>query len=479
MRRSAPGTLSKPRRLGALGTRESRRRLSRTAFAVAVLLLGAACGGGGGNEQTSGSSIDWNQKPPSRPVEVTFWHGFSAGANQDALNHLVAAFNQQHQGQIHVTPTYTGQYDDTFAKLKTGLQSNQPNQLPSVVQIYDIGTRFMIDSKAITPMQTFIDHDKYNVSDLWANIRGYYQVQGKLYSMPWNTSMPLLYYNKDAFKAAGLDPNKPPQTLDEIRSDAVQLKAHGQPGFGAAIYGWFLEQWTARANQLYCNNGNGRDGLATRTLIDQPVDVNVMQWWTQMVKDGLALQLGRQTTDAQKAFEAGRVSMTVESTGVLRQFQQAASFQVGAGPYPRSESSTAGGPIIGGASLWIMGKKPSYEQVAAWQFVKFLMEPENQAYFHTHTGYFPPNKKALDEPDDRRWVAQYPQFETAVAQLQQTPVDTATQGCALGVMPQARQAAEDAMEKALTGRESPKDALADGVKAIQPAIDSYNQSVSG
>jgi sn-glycerol 3-phosphate transport system substrate-binding protein len=444
-------------------------------------MLVAACGGSGSagpSPSAGGSSIDWNQKAPSSPVEVSFWHGFSAGANQDALNALVAQFNQQNQGKIHVTPTYTGNYDDTFAKVKTGLQSNQANQLPSLVQIYDIGTRFMIDSKVATPMQTFIDHDKYDVSDLWPNIRGYYQIQNQLYSMPWNTSMPLLYFNKDAFKAAGLDPNKPPQTLDEIRTDAIQLKAHGQPGFGAAIYGWFLEQWTARADAQYCNNGNGRDKLATKTLIDQPADVKVLQWWTQMVKDGLAVQLGRNTTDTQKAFQAGQISMTLESTGSLRSFQNSVGFQLGAGFYPRSESSTAGGPIIGGASLWVVGKKPSYEQIASWEFVKFLMQPQNQAYFHTHTGYFPPNKKALDQPDDKQWVAQYPLFETAVKQLQQTQVDKPTQGCALGVMPQARQTAEDAMEKALTGKATPKDALSEGVKSIQPAIDSYNQSVS-
>ena len=457
--------------------------IRRFAVALAAAVLVAACGGGGGGNGQgstggSGGSIDWNQKAPGKPIEVSFWHGFSAGANQDALNYLVNAFNQQHEGQIHVTPTYTGNYDDTFSKVKTGLQSNQPSQLPDLVQIYDIGTRFMVDSKVSTPMQTFIDHDKYDVGDLWPNIASYYQVQGKLYSMPWNTSMPLLYYNKDNFKAAGLDPDKAPQTLDEIRTDAEALKAHGKPGFGAAIYGWYLEQWTARANQQYCDNGNGRSKLATKTLIDQPTDVKIMQWWTQMVKDGLAVQLGRNTTDAQKAFEAGQTSITLESTGSLRAFQQAVSFQLGAGPYPRSQSSTAGGPIIGGASLWIVGKKPSYEQVAAWQFVKFLMQPKNQAYFHTHTGYFPPNKKALDQPDDKQWIAQYPLFETAVKQLQATSVDKATQGCALGVMPQARQAAENAMENALTGKETPQQALSDGVKNIQPAIDSYNQSLS-
>lgn len=372
------------------------------ALALTGALLLAACGGGTGSpggSETAG--IDFNAKAPAQPVEVTFWHGFAAGANQDATNYLVQKFNDAHQGKIHVTATYTGNYDDTYSKLKIAIQSGKADQVPSIAQIYDIGTRFMIDSKATTQMQTFIDHDRFSTADLEPNVLGYYQVGGKLYSMPWNTSQPLLYYNQDAFQAAGLDPAKAPKTLDEIRAMAEKLTrkdAAGQTvqyGFGAAIYGWFLEQFTARADALYCDNGNGRDKNATKVLFNQPQDVKVVDWWTKMVKDGLALNTGRNTTDAQNAFKAGRVAINLESTGSLRGYQAGIKFKLGAAAWPRSEDSSAGGPIIGGASLWIMNKRPSYEQVAAWEFVKFLEQPDSMAYFHTHTGYFPVNRKAL------------------------------------------------------------------------------------
>jgi sn-glycerol 3-phosphate transport system substrate-binding protein len=450
-------------------------------LAVLAAVLLTACGGGEQANQPA-SPLD-NATPPTKPVEVTFWHGFAAGANQDATNSLVQKFNQAHQGEIHVTATYQGTYDDTLAKLKTAIQAGQSSQLPSLAQIYDIGTRFMIDSKAIQPTQVFIDHDKYSIADLEPNILGYYAINGKLYSMPWNVSTPLLYYNKDAFQAAGLDPNKPPQTLDEIRADAEKLTrkdASGnvvQYGFGAAIYGWFLEQLTARADLQYCNNGNGRDKNATKLSINQSEDVKIVDWWTKMVADGLALNTGRNTTDAQNAFKAGRFAMNLESTGALRGYQSAVKFQFGTGFFPKSSDTSAGGTIIGGASLWIMNGKPSYEQKAAWEFVKFLEQPDNMAYWHTHTGYFPVDKKALNDPTDQAWVAQFPQFRTAIDQLHATRLDKATQGCLLGVMPAARQAAEVGIENAILKKSPPQKAMDDAVQSIQPQIDQYNQAM--
>ena len=453
------------------------RRLALGALAAVSL---AACGGG---ETTTPSSPLDNATPPTRPVEVSFWHGFAAGANQDATNYLVQKFNDAHRGEIHVTATYKGTYDDTLAAVKTAIQAGQANQIPSLVQIYDIGTRFMIDSKATQPMQVFIDKDRYSTADLEPNILGYYRIGDKLYSMPWNVSTPMLYYDKDAFVAHHLDPSKPPQTLDEIRQAAQALTERDASGnvtrygFGAAIYGWFLEQFTARAGLQYCNNGNGRDKNATKVNFNQAEDVKLVDWWSRMVADGLALNTGRNTTDAQNAFKAGRFAMNLESTGALRGYQTALKFQFGTAFFPHVQDGDSGGTIIGGASLWIMNSHPSYEQRAAWEFVKFLETPENQAYWHTHTGYFPVDKKALNDPADQTWMQQYPQFKTAIDQLHATRLDKATQGCLLGVMPQARQAAEVGIENAILKKSAPQKAMDDAAASIQPQIDQYNQSV--
>jgi sn-glycerol 3-phosphate transport system substrate-binding protein len=445
----------------------------------AVSLALSACGGGGSGTAEGADAPSTNALKDAKGVtKVTFWHSMD-GTNAEVLTKLVKMFNKEHQGDIKVEAAYVGKYDDAIAKYKASIQSEST---PDVVQIYDIGTRFMIDAGQVVPMQSFIDRDKLDMSDLQPNIAGYYSVDDKLWSMPFNTSMPVLYYNKDLFTKAGLDPNDPPATLDEIRQDAEKLsKKNGGPakyGFGAAIYGWFIEQFIAANGDLYCNKGNGRDGKATEVLFDQGSSVKVIQWWQKMLQDGLAANTGRETTAAQNAFKSGQVAMNLESTGTLGGYQEAAKasgFELGVANYPQLTKSKSG-PIIGGASLWIDGKGHSdAKQEASWEFVKFLAEPHSQAIWHTGTGYFPISKGALNDPMDVKWRKKYPQFDVAVKQLENTELTKATQGCLLGVMPQARKAAEDGLEKALNGADVQK-AMSQAADSVKPAIEQYNQS---
>src|SRR6202158_2260419 len=167
--------------------------MKRFGLVVLAILFAAACGGDTTVAQET-------QTPPAgKLVEVTFWHGFSAGDHQDASNALVQKFNDSHTGKIKVTPVFAGSYDDTFAKIKTSITAGNT---PQLVQIYELGTRFMIDSKKVTPVQKFVSEDKYT-TDLEPIVANYFTINKQLYSMPWNNSMPILYYNKDAFTAGG------------------------------------------------------------------------------------------------------------------------------------------------------------------------------------------------------------------------------------------------------------------------------------
>ncbi|GAB2673595.1 ABC transporter substrate-binding protein [Thalassiella azotivora] len=452
------------------------RRLAPTAAAVAGVLALGACGGGG--SEASGEAPDAGALDDVEGVtEVEFWHSMD-GTNGEALTALVEEFNAENEGTIAVNAVFQGNYDDTITKYKASVQSEST---PELVMIYDIGTRFMIDSGQVVPMQEFIDRDDHDVSDLQENITGYYSVDDRLWSMPFNTSMPVLYYNKTAFAAAGLDPESPPRTLAEIRTAAERLSASaGGPvefGFGAAIYGWLLEQLIATNGDDYCDHGNGRDDKATEVLFDSPAAVEMVEWWQQMVADGLAANTGRDTKAAQNAFKSGQVAMTLESTGQVRGFTEAAegAFDLGVGYYPKMEENDSG-PIIGGASLWINGPGHSEaEQEAAWRFVRFLAEPESQATWHTGTGYFPISRSALELPEDVAWREQYPQFDVAVQQLEDTELTTATQGCLLGVMPQARKAAEDGLEKAILGSDA-QAAMTEAAEGLTDQIEQYNSS---
>jgi sn-glycerol 3-phosphate transport system substrate-binding protein len=460
-----------------------RRALRRTAPAGALalaLLVGACSGGGdGGSGSAAGAPAKDALAKASGVTTVSFWHSMD-GKNAEALTKLVEEFNSSHQGKIQVKATYAGTYDDAITKYKAAIQSKST---PDVIQIYDIGTRFMIDAKQTVPMQDFIDRDKLDVSDLQPNITGYYSVGGKLNSMPFNTSMPVMYYNKTFFAKAGLDPEKPPQTLDEIRAAAEKLsKKNGGPadyGFNAAIYGWLLEQFIASDGQQYCDNGNGRDAKATKVLFDQPDAVAVVSWWQKMVKDGLAANTGRDTKAAQAAFKAGQSAINLESTGQLGGYTTAfkdAGWELGAANYPKLKAGE-GGPIIGGASLWIdgVGHKDANKE-AAWEFVKFLAQPKSQAQWHTSTGYFPISKGALNEPVDVEYRKAHPLFDVAVRQLEGTKLTKATQGCLLGVMPQSRKASEDGIEAALNGTD-PQQAMTKAAQGLAGQIKSYNDSV--
>jgi len=461
---------------GATGAR-------RLVALLGVLLLTAVAGCGGGRPEGNLEvpAKDALDRAPG-VTTISFWHSMDA-SNGIALNGLVDTFNAEHAGKIKVDAVFQGDYDEAITKYKASVQSNTT---PSVMQIYDIGTQFMVDSHEVVPVQGFAQRDGYDLGAIQKNIAGTYTVAGTQWSMPLNSSVPLLYYNKTAFRAAGLDPDQPPRNLAEIRTAAEKLsRVNGGPsayGFGAAIYGWFLEQFAATSGEEFCNAENGRTGeRVTAANMSSPTITEAVQWWQQMVADGLAVNTGRVSKDAQDAFKAGQTAMTFESTGQVKGFTAAAEgkFELGAAPYPVVSGTEApgNGPSIGGGSLWISGPGHSEaEKEASWQLATFLAQPDSQAVWHTQTGYFPVTSKALQEPVDREFVAKNPLFEVAIESLDTTKVSPATTGCAAGPMPQMRKALEDGLERALIG----KDAATSLVKVqenVAESVDNYNDSV--
>jgi len=420
---------------------------------------------------------------PAGATRVEWWHAMG-GTNGDAVNAIADGFNKS-QTKCFAQAIFQGSYDDELNKLKAGLVSGD---VPSVVQLFDLGTRLMYDLDMVVPMQTLIDKEKFDISDIEPNIMGYYSVGGKLYSMPFNTSNPILYYNKDAFKAAGLDPNKPPRTFAEVKDYAAKLTKKGadgkvsQYGYSMAIYGWFFEQLLAVSNGLYLDNANGRTGLATKATFNSPEGIAILQWWKDMYDAGTLGNYGRPTAETQKAFDAQQTAMMIESTAGLRARLTAAQgkFELGTGflPRPNEDVYKTSGTIIGGASLWIMKGRPAAEEACAWELVKYSVLPKTQAQWHIATGYYPVNKRGYDDPDDKAWRDKYPQFQQAIDQLHMAPNIPQTQGALTGVMPQARQEVETAIESVLLKNVSPKDALDLAAKNVTAAIENYNKTTA-
>src|SRR5213083_2292106 len=453
------------------------------AFAIAVSMVAAACGGGtpGGGGAASPTG-DQSALAPGKDVKpaanITWWHAMT-GLNSDAVNKMVAAYNKS-QNNITVEAVFQGTYDDLLAKLNTAIASNAA---PALVQVYDIGQRYMYDSGQVVPMQAFIDRDKFSTADFEPAVINYYRYQDKLQSMPFNASSSIFYYNKDAFKEVGLDPEKPPVTFSEITDAAKKLTkkdASGQTvrwGFGPSIYGWFFEQLLATSGALYADNGNGRDDRATKVVYNNAAGKAILDWWKAGIDGGYFYNPGIDNPGATNAFNAGKTAMYLESSAALRGNINTAKFQVGTGIFARPDSRPKdGGNIIGGASLYIMKSRPVEEQQAAWEFVKYAMTPAVQAQWQSDTGYYAIVKAAYNEAPAKEWATKYPQFQTPVDQIRNSPQNRMTNGAVLGVFAQARARTQKMIESVLLGQATSQQALDAAAAEVNDAIDKYNKA---
>ncbi|AJA46648.1 sn-glycerol-3-phosphate-binding periplasmic protein UgpB [Clostridium pasteurianum DSM 525 = ATCC 6013] len=437
---------------------------------TASLLLGSIFTGCSGSNSRAKAS-------DGKPVEITFWHSMS-GKNGEAITKMVNDFNSSHK-DIKVKAQFQGKYDEAINKLKS---AQKVKQGPDVMQLYDIGTRFMIDSGWVVPVQNFIDEEKYDVSDLEPNIASYYTVNKKLYSMPFNSSTPIMYYNKDAFKAAGLDPEKPPKTFAELEQAAAKLTkkdASGnttQYGYSMAVYGWFFEQFITKQGENYANNDNGRSAAPTAVEFDKNgTGLKVLNEWKKLVASGNAGNFGRDTDNTKNAFIAGKTAMYVDSTAVLASTLSGVGnkFEVGTAYFPSFDGVKDGGVSIGGASLWAIDSKDKDRQKATWEFMKFMASSKEQAYWSSQTGYFSVTTKAYDEQVMKDNLAKKPQFQTAIDQLHASPATA--NGALMSVFPEARKTIESNIEEMLQNKKSPEDTLKSSADTINAAIKKYNE----
>ena len=402
---------------------------------------------------------------------ITFWHAMG-GVNGEALDTLVKKFNEENEYGITVVAEYQGSYDDSINKLKSAQLGNMGADL---VQVYDIGTRFMMDSGWVVPMQDLVDADGFDLSVIEPNIAAYYTVGDKLYSMPFNSSTPILYYNKDMFEAAGIE--KAPESFAEIKEAGDKLKASGvDEVISLGIYGWFFEQFTCKQGLDYVNNGNGRESYATEVAFDKNgAALNILTAWKDLYDNGYAPNVGRGGDAGLADFSAGKAAMTLGSTASLKQILQDVNgkFEVGTAYFPTVVDGSEGGVSIGGASLWALNNNDDVKKAATWKFVKFLVSAESQAYWNAQTGYFPVTTEAHKEQVFIDNVAQYPQFQTAIDQLHDSAPQYA--GALLSVFPEARSIVETEIENMLNNGVSPEDTVTALAEQINESIAEYNE----
>ena len=401
---------------------------------------------------------------------ISFWHSMG-GVNGQAIDTLVQKFNDENEYGITVEAEYQGSYDDALNKLKSAQIGNMGADL---VQVYEIGTRFMIESGWIVPMQSMVNADEYDTSVLEPNLAAYYTINDMLYSMPFNSSTPLMYYNKDMFDAAGI--TEIPDSLEAIAQIGDKLLDSGaQEVMSLGIYGWFFEQFIGKQGLEYANNGNGRTEAATAVAFDENgAAANILNEWKNLYDLGYAPNVGKGGDAGLADFSAGKSAITLGSTASLKQILQDVDgkFEVGTAYFPKVKSADEGGVSIGGASLWALDNNDPKKLRATWEFVKFLISPESQAFWNAETGYFPVNVDAHDEDVFKENIEKYPQFETAIDQLHDSAPQYA--GALLSVFSEARAIVESEIESMLNGNETVDEAVDSMASQINDAIEEYN-----
>lgn len=464
-----------------------RKRLVSLTMAASMLIMAlAGCGNGTQSisQQTgnAGSSSEGESDSESGAMEmadasevsgttISFWHSMG-GVNGEAINTLVEEFNSENEYGITVDAQYQGEYDDAINKLKSAQIGNMGADL---VQIYEIGTQFMMESGWIVPMQECVDQDQYDVSQIEPNLAAYYTIDDTLYSMPFNSSTPLMYYNKDMFEKAGI--TEIPDSLEEIAKIGQDLLDKGGAGevISLSVYGWFFEQFIGKQGLNYANNGNGREDLTTAVEFDtNGAAKNLLEQWKNLSDLGFAPNVGRGGDAGLADFSSGKSAITLGSTASLKQILQDVNgkFEVGTAYFPKVKESDEGGVSIGGASLWALNNNDPKKLRATWEFVKFLISPESQAYWNAETGYFPVTVKAHEEEVFKQNIEQYPQFQTAIDQLHDSSPEYV--GALLSVFPEARATVESEIENMLNGKKSVDEAVTDMAETINESIEEYN-----
>jgi sn-glycerol 3-phosphate transport system substrate-binding protein len=436
--------------------------------ALFLLLLGACS-----NSNTSGKEAE-AEGTASGKQEVVFWHAMS-GDLETVLKDIVADYNES-QDEIEVTPVFQGTYEEALTKFNTVAGTEDA---PTIMQTFEVGTKYMIDSGHVQPVQKFIDEDNYDTSQWEKNISNYYSVDGEQYSMPFNSSTPVLIYNKDAFKEAGLDTDKAPMTYSELMDAAKKLtKSEGgttsQYGFSILNYGWFFEEMLAAQGGHYVDNENGRNGNATEATFNDEMGLNVFNLINDMYKEGTFYNVGQNWDDIRAAFQSKKVAMYLDSSAGVKTIVDNADFEVGVSYLPVPENTDRQGVIIGGASIWMSSGIDEAKQKAAWEFMKYLTTPEVQAEWHVKTGYFAINPAAYDQDIVKKEWEKYPQLKVTVDQLRDTKSSTATQGALISVFPESRQKVVTAMENLYQGMD-PQEALDQAAKETNRALEIANK----
>ena len=415
--------------------------------------------------------------PAQAQTEVQWWHSMG-GALGEWVNDLAKEFNSS-QKEYKITPTFKGSYDESMT---AAIAAYRAGNAPHILQVFEVGTATMMASKgAIKPVGEVMSQAgyKFDPSVYVPAVSGYYTApNGQMLSFPFNSSTPVFHYNKDAFKAAGLDPEKPPTTWPEVALAAAKLKASGHRcPFTTSWISWTqLETFSAWHNTEFATKGNGMRGTDARLSFNSPLHVRHIENLANMAKQGLFVYKGRGNA-ADAVFVSGECAMMTGSSALYGNVKRNAKFAAGIGTLP-FYPDVAGAPqntVIGGASLWVMaGKKPEeYKGVAA--FFAHLSKTDIAAASHQRTGYLPVTIASFETTDKSGFYKQNPGTDVSVNQMIRKTTDK-SRGVRLGNFVQIRTVIDEEMENVWSGKKAPKEGLDAAVQRGNELLERFEKA---
>jgi sn-glycerol 3-phosphate transport system substrate-binding protein len=409
--------------------------------------------------------------PAWAKVQLKFYYPVGvAGPLVAVINGMVEKFEKENPG-IDVEPIYAGNYNQTMQKVQTALLGGNPPDIV-VVEISELYSLLQMD--AMIPLDPYIEAEggKTFLADFYEGFLGNaYGRDGKIYGFPFQRSTPILYWNKDMFRAAankleaaGLDPNRPPETWDELvkYSEILTIREGNQTKqYGLIIPGgwndWIFEAFSRQnGSQLMKEDG-------VTVTFNSPENLEALKLWVKLMQEMKVCPVLRPWNITPDDFIGGVTAMMYYSTGGMPKIAKTANFEWGAAFQPKKKQY---GTPVGGGDFHIFKGIPKANQDAAWKFIKFMTRPDIAGYWSIESGYVAVNKKSYELPEMQEFLKQFPQMTVARDQLKYAYPKMMAVNYQI-----IRNAMTTNLDAALEGKKTPEQALQDAHKMIEDAIE--------
>lgn len=406
------------------------------------------------------------QGPARAATDIVWWHAMQGELGRQ-IDKLADDFNRT-QSDYRIVPVFKGSYTETVTAAIFAFRSRTQ---PAIVQVNEIATATMMAAKGATyPVYELMRDEAepfFPMAYLPAVASYYTDLDGNMLSFPFNASTPILYYNKDLFRAAGLDPNVPPKTWPELGATAQRLRAAGVAcGFTTHWPSWVnVENFSALHNIAIATRANGMGGLDAVLTFNNLLMVHHIAQLAEWQKTKVYDYSGRGTT-AEPRFQRGECGIFLGSSATRADIVANARFEVGYGmlPYWPDVPGAPQNSIIGGATLWVLKDRPRAEYKGVARFFTYLSRPEVQAAWHQHTGYLPITRAAYDLTRNQGFYERNPGTAISIEQITLKPPTQNSRGLRLGSFVLIRDVIEEELEQAFAGKKSAQSALDNAVE---------------